>query len=90
MFTCTTDTGSLIWYTSGTTQNEVFFKPEQLNSTQYLGIFTLSLINTTGNTFVSTATVYNVSIEDDGTIIICSDSIMNQTKKIKVKTSGTF
>ena len=89
MFTCTTDTGLLIWDTNGETQNAVFFEPEQLNSTEYLGIFTTSLINITGNTFVSTATVYNVSIENDGTIIICSDSSMNQTRKLKVQTSGT-
>ena len=70
----------------------VFFDADQLNSTENLGIFTIftiSFTNITGNTsFVSNVTVYNVRIEDDGTIVTCSDSNMNQTKKLKVKTSG--
>ena len=92
VITCTIDTGTLVWGINGTSQNTVFFESGQLNFTETLGIFTISLINITGNTsFVSTATVYNVSIEDDGTIITCSDSIhMNQTKKLKVRTSGMF
>ena len=88
VFTCTSDNGPLIWYTNGTS-NAVFYEPDQLNSTESLGIFTIGFINITGNTFVSTATVFNISFEDDGTIIICSDNRMSQTKKIKVKTSGT-
>ena len=88
VFTCITDTGALIWGSDGTTQIAVFFEADQLNSTENLGIFTLSYINITGNTsFVSTATVYNVSIEDDGTIIICSDG-NNKIKTVEVRISG--
>ena len=72
VFTCITDTGALIWGIDGS--NQVFFEPEQLNSIASLGIFALSLINITGTTLVSTATVHDVIIENNGTIIACSDS----------------
>ena len=87
VFTCTTDTGALIWYINGTTQNAFFIEADQLNSTESLDIFTLSLIDIIGATLVSTATVQNVNIENNGTIIICSD-INNQIKTLEVRISG--
>ena len=52
-----------------------------------LDIFTLNLISVSGMMFVSTATVHNVSIEEDGKAISCSDN--NQTKrKLLVTLSG--
>ena len=72
---------------NGTTQNAFFYEQEQLQSTETLDIFSINLISITGTTFVSTATVHNVSIEDDKTIITCSDS--NQVEEsAEVNLSG--
>ena len=83
MFTCTTDTGLLIWYVNGT--NDVFYQAGQ--SSKSLDIFTLNLISVSGMMFVSTATAHNVSIESDGKAISCSDN--NQTQSnLAVTLSG--
>ena len=83
MFTCITDTGSLSWDVNGS--NNVFYQAGQ--SSMSLDIFTLNLLSVSGMMFVSTATVHNVSIEDDGKAISCSDN--NQTKrKLVVTLSG--
>ena len=83
MFTCITDTGLLIWDINGT--NDIFYQAGQ--SSMPLDIFTLNLISVSGMMFVSTATLHNVSIEDDGKAISCSDN--NQTKrKLVVTLSG--
>ena len=89
VFTCVTNTSSLLWNMNGTTQNSFFYEQEQLQSTETLDIFSINLISITGTTFVSTATVHNVSIEDDKTIITCSDS--NQVEKsAEVNLSGSY
>ena len=58
----------------------VYLFPSQVNElavTIIGGIFVLKLINTSNNTFVSTATVYNVSLNNDGINITCISDIHN-------------
>ena len=83
VFTCVTDTGVLVWGIDGI--NHVFYEAGQ--SSQLLDIFTVNLINITGTTFVSTATVHNARIENNGTIITCSDN-NNQMKTLEARISG--
>ena len=72
-FTCVTNTAPLIWSVNGTT--ETYFILTQVNeAARTLGIFSLQLIATTGG-FKSTATVYNVSLYQDGTNITCRDNV---------------
>ena len=72
MFTCTTDTGELIWDVVG---KIVFFSAAlQEQSTSSLGIFEINLTSITGNIIVSVATVRGVHFDYNDTGISCADS----------------
>ena len=85
VFTCTTDTGALVWDVNGT--NHVFYEAGQ--PSHLLDIFTLNLVSDTGMVFMSTATVNNVTLEDDKKVILCKDN--NHTEKeSEIKLTGNW
>ena len=78
MFTCATDTGELIWDVLG---KKIFFS----TSTSHLVPnvdpsfpFTISLTSTQGANLVSTATIDNVQLDDNGTVLTCGDNSIPQ------------
>ena len=76
VFTCVTDTAPLIWSTSVNEHVKVYYSSNQVNEPAVTigGIFTVKLVNTTGQ-FQSTATAYNVSSDYNGVNISCSNNI---------------
>ena len=72
VFTCATDTGELVWSSGGV--NELFYGSLGQGTMRMLGNFTLNLTSVTGMMQISTATIYNLSLEDDKKVINCSDS----------------
>ena len=76
VFTCVTDTAPLVWSTSVNEHVKVYYSPDQVNEPAVTigGIFTVKLVNTTGQ-FESTATAYNVSSDYDGVNIICGNTV---------------
>ena len=78
VFTCVTDTTTLVWSTNGTSQ--IYFTPlNQVNQAAHtLGIFSLQFLATTGG-FKSTATVHNVSLYQNGANITCSDNANDES-----------
>ena len=80
VFTCITDTNQLVW--SFNDINKVYNSLSQANElavTNFGGIFTLKLLNTTrtGSGFESTATARNLTMNQNGTTITCTDNINN-------------
>ena len=74
VFTCVTDTGQLQW-TNDDGGTKVYYPTSQVNEpavTLSGGIFVLKLVNTSYNTFESTATAHNVSLNNDGVNITCT------------------
>ena len=95
VFTCITDTGQLQWINDDG-DNEVYYPTSQVNDpavTLSGGIFVLKLINASNNTFVSTATAHNVSLNNDGVNITCNSDVNNpdriQTSKKHSLTIGS-
>ena len=79
MFTCATDTGQLKWK-NGNDDTKLYYSTSQVNEsavTNFGGIFVLKLIHASPNRFESTATAYNVSLNNDGLRITCVDDINN-------------
>ena len=73
VFTCTTDTGDLLWDSSG--MNELYeIHESQLYMHDIIDIFTVNLTGIDGMTLVSTATVQNVQLTHNGRVITCSDA----------------
>ena len=72
MFTCATDTGTLIW-TVG--DNKAFFNNITMQMNM-VPIFDLKLTSQNGKNFTSTATIDNVHLDHNGTAISCSDSAL--------------
>ena len=84
VFTCTTDTGKLVWKSGG--DNHLYVSGQYSNGLLD-NIFTLNLTIVTGMVLVSTATLQNVLIGYNGRTILCYDSInmgasMNRTIQI--------
>ena len=78
VFTCTTDTGVMLW--SSSEDNHFFYADSTVQgmiSTLSDNIIILNLTNVTGLILISTATVHNVSIADNEEIIECSDSSLS-------------
>ena len=70
-YTCVTDTGQLVWRENNKAQTLFtidYHPPQQLD------IFTVNLINISGMVIVSTATINNVLLEHNGTVLSCSDN----------------
>ena len=88
VFTCVTDTGSLVWISNG--HNYLYYSSGQLEQTvQSVYIFTVKLSNVSGMIFMSTATVDNVQLSHNGTVITCSDMEFKGTSVNKtVQLSG--
>ena len=75
VFTCVTDTNQLAW--NFNELNKVYNSLSQVNEpavTNFGGIFTLKLLDTT-NRLESTATATNLTINQNGTSITCTDNI---------------
>ena len=88
MFTCATDTGELIWSMDG---NQFYFTTSQVPNVDPSFPFPFSLINTHGANIVSTATIDNVHLDDNGTVITCHDSSIPQlanTATVELTVSG--
>ena len=75
VFTCVTDTAPLVWSTSVNEVVKVYYSSDQVNqpTSNFGGIFTVKLVNATGQ-FESTATAYNVSPDDNGVNVTCSNN----------------
>ena len=85
VFTCVTDTGQLVWSSNG--YNFLYYSTGQLAQTVY--IFTVKLCNVSGMIFISTATLHNVQLSHNGTVIICSDmTFIGSSVKETVQLSG--
>lgn len=86
VFTCTTDTGILVWKSEA--DNQLYTSGKYMYMYGPLdNLFTINLTIVTGMTLVSTATVENVLLGYIGRNISCSDSIemgasMNRTIQI--------
>ena len=90
VFTCVTDTGQLVWRSNG--HNFLYYSAGQLSENVY--IFTTKLSNVSGMIFMSTATVHNVQLSHNGTVITCSDmtfkgSSVNKTVQLSGKIFDT-
>ena len=73
VFTCVTDTDRLQW-TNDNDDTKLYYSTSQVNQpavTNFGGIFVLKLIHASANRFVSTATAYKVSLNNDGVNITC-------------------
>ena len=79
VFTCVTDTIQLSWSTDDG-KTSTYFLPSQVNEPAVNlsgGVFVLKLVKTSNNTFISTATAHNVSLNNDGINITCISDINN-------------
>ena len=70
-YTCVTDTGELVWRENNSQQ--VLFA-EYNHLPQQLDIFTVNLTKISGMVIVSTATINNVLLQHNGTVLSCSDN----------------
>ena len=94
VFTCTTNTGKLLWKSNGM---NAYYAPTEENRVEDVGIFTVNLTrNGSRMELTSTATVHNVHLDHNRTVISCSDSDFqgeSVTRAIQIsgtKVSGTF
>ena len=89
VFTCTSDTGELIW----DVDNRKGIFNDILTEDNTLSIFDLKLIDQNGKNLISTATIDSVNIDHNGTAISCSDSSLplntTNTSKETVLVAGT-
>ena len=79
VFTCVTDTNQLVWRFNESSF-KVYTSKSQANEstvTNFGGIFTLKLLNTTRNGLESTATAQNVAVNQNETSITCTGNINN-------------
>ena len=81
VFTCVTDTGRLTWDIKDSTVS--FHSPALLNNTIQLDtVFSVTLLNITGNIYYSTATAVHVPI-NYGTTVACSSGQTDVESEIK-------
>ena len=74
-YTCVTDTGQLVW--SENNKAQVLFTIDN-HPPQQLDIFVVNLTSISGIVIVSTATINNVLLEHNGTVLLCSDNAIPQ------------
>ena len=79
VFTCATDTGELIWDID---ENQFYFSTSQVPNVYPSFPFKFSLISTQGANIITTATVDNVQLDDNGTVITCADNSIHQLANI--------
>ena len=82
-YTCITDTGELTWRENN--QAQVLLTIDN-HPPQQLDVFTVNLTNISGMVIVSTATINDVLIHHNGTVLTCSD---NDIPQLADKTSKT-
>ena len=70
-YTCVTDTGQLVWLENNSKQ--VLFT-EHIRSPHQLDVFTVNLTKISGMRIESTATINNVLLQHNGTVLSCSDN----------------
>ena len=75
VFTCVTDTAPLVWSTTVNEHIKVYHSSVKVNepASNFGVIFTVKLVSATGQ-FESTATAYNVSPDDNGVNVTCSNN----------------
>ena len=73
MVVCQTKNGGLFWSAPGESDT-IFTVSSQLNATARRGIFTVTLVNISGSTIVSTAVAHNVQLMNNGSSLVCADS----------------
>ena len=83
VFTCTTDTGKLVWRSGG---DNHLYTSGQYSDGLLDNLFILKLTNVTGMILISTATVQNVLLDYNGRTISCSDSFNTGTGALMDKT----
>ena len=74
-YTCVTDTGQLVWRENN--KHQALFTINY-HPPQQLDILTVNLTNISGMVIVSTATINNVLLEHNGTVLVCSDNVIPQ------------
>ena len=84
VFTCTTDTGELIWAVDGI---NFYFSTshDAVPAVDPSFPFKFTLTSSHGSNLVTTATVDNVQIDDNGTVIKCADNGIPQLANIATK-----
>ena len=88
VFTCITDTGELLWELSHNAEN-TYYNTEQDNKGEDLGIFIVNVTDVSGKMLISTATVYNVHLHDNGTVISCHAAFQDRSINGTIQVSGT-
>ena len=84
VFTCATDTGELIW-NIGNLPSAFFNNISESNHIK-LSIYDFKLISKNGMNFISTATIDNVHLDQNGTAILCGDSALPQISNTAMDT----
>ena len=82
VFTCTSDTGELIW---GVTGVLFYFSTSQVPDVEPSFLFKFTLTSSQGSNLVTTATVDNVQLDDNGTVITCADNGIHQLANFATK-----
>ena len=82
VLTCTTDTGELIWGVDGI---NFYFSTSQVPVIDPSFPFKFILTSSQGSNLVTTATVDNVQLNDNGTVITCTDNGIPQLANIATK-----
>ena len=82
MFTCTTDTGELVWGVDGVL---FYFSTSQVPDVEPSFLFKFTLTSSQGSNLVTTAAVDNVQLDDNGTVITCADNGINQLANVATK-----
>ena len=85
MFTCVTDTGRLVWEINDINGIHSFHSPAQINMSNSVNNFTLTLLSVTNNSiYQSTAVAHNISVDYNGTEVSCSDSSGSNPKQLSI------
>ena len=82
-YTCVTDTGELVWDVN---HNQQVLFTIDYHQPQQLDVFTVNLTNINGMVIVSTATINNVLLQHNGTVLACSDNSIPQLADTITKT----
>ena len=91
VFTCVTDTGRLVWEINGTTGRHSFHFPEQINMSNTVKNFTLTLLSVTNNSiYQSTAVAHNISVDYNGIVVSCTDGQVLNPKQMSIVISKIY
>ena len=95
VFTCVTDTGVLLWEIINVDNQHLFSNPAQINTNATEDIFTLMLLNVTGENnsiYWSTATAHahHVPLNYSGRSISCYDNDNKPSKTFNITLGENF